>query len=305
MKSMIALCLTIVSLEAFEYHLVPKEVAKGVHCFFGTPEEITKENGGNMVNTCFVTTKEGFVVIDSGPTYIYAEQAYSAMQKIANLPVKYVIDTHDHDDHWLGNGFYTQKGALLMGSRTYEQNVQVGMPTRMEKIVSKETFAKTKIVKLNRVIESEHNLTLGGTEFQIKQLVTKAHTKGDLVVSLPQNKVLFVGDLVFNDRITSLRDGSVIGSLKAIEMIEAIDADVIITGHGYVTDKTAVKHQKEYLLALKEGVQDAIDNDISIDEVTKRVKLEQFKDMNLYKELNSRNVFEAYRELEFYEEEDE
>ena len=305
MKSMIALCLTIVSLEAFEYKLVPKEVAKGVHCFFGTPEEITKENGGNMVNTCFVTTKDGFVVIDSGPTYLYASEAYTQMQKIVKLPVKYVIDTHDHDDHWLGNGFYKEQGALLIGSRTYEQNVQVGMPTRMEKIVSKETYSKTKVVKVDRVVESEYNLTLGATEFQIKQLVDQAHTKGDLVVSLPQRKVLFVGDLVFNDRITSLRDGSVIGSLKAMEMIEAFDADTIITGHGYTTDKSAVTEQKKYLLALKEGVQDAIDNDISIDEVTKKVKLEQFKDMNLYKELNSRNVFEAYRELEFYEEEDE
>ncbi len=304
MKSMIALCLTIVSLEAFEYHLVPKEVAKGVHCFFGTPEEITKENGGNMVNTCFVTTKEGFVVIDSGPTYAYAKQAYTAMQKIVNLPVKYVIDTHDHDDHWLGNGFYHQKGALLMGSRTYEQNVQAGMPTRMEKVVTKETYAKTKIVKLDKVVASEYNLTVGTTQLQIKQLVDTAHTKGDLVIYLPENKVLFVGDLVFNDRITSLRDGSVIGSLKAIEMIEALNAETIITGHGYTTDKTVIKHQKEYLLALKEGVQDAIDNDVSINEVTKTVKLEQFKDMNLYKELNSRNVFEAYRELEFYDEDE-
>ena len=304
MKSMIALCLTIVSLEAFEYHLVPKEVAKGVHCFFGTPEEITKENGGNMVNTCFVTTKEGFVVIDSGPTYAYAKQAYTAMQKIVNLPVKYVIDTHDHDDHWLGNGFYHQKGALLMGSRTYEQNVQVGMPTRMEKVVTKETYAKTKIVKLDKVVASEYNLTVGTTQLQIKQLVDTAHTKGDLVIYLSENKVLFLGDLVFNDRITSLRDGSVIGSLKAIEMIEALNAETIITGHGYTTDKTAIKHQKEYLLALKEGVQDAIDNDVSINEVTKTVKLEQFKDMNLYKELNSRNVFEAYRELEFYDEDE-
>lgn len=302
---MFALCLTIVSLEAFEYHLVPKEVAKDVYCFFGATQEITKENGGNMVNTCFVKTKEGFVVIDSGPTYSYASQAYDEMQKIAKLPVKYVIDTHDHDDHWLGNGFYHQKGALLMGSRTYEQNVQMGMPTRMEKIVTKETFANTKIVKLDRVIESEYKFKLGTTNFEIKQLVDQAHTKGDLVVHLPQAKVLFVGDLVFNDRVSSLRDGSVIGSIKAIEKIEAFDADVIITGHGYLTDKTAIKHQKEYLLALKDNVIEAIDNDIGINDVTKKVKLEQFQNMNLYKELNSRNVFEAYRELEFYEEDED
>jgi glyoxylase-like metal-dependent hydrolase (beta-lactamase superfamily II) len=132
------LLLTFVS-QAFEYNLVPQKLTDDVYCFFGKPENISKENGGNMVNTCFVKTKEGFVVIDSGPTYGYASQAYMQMQKIAPLPVKYVVNTHDHDDHWLGNSFYKEKGALLIGPETYEQNIQPGMATRMEKSVGKES----------------------------------------------------------------------------------------------------------------------------------------------------------------------
>jgi glyoxylase-like metal-dependent hydrolase (beta-lactamase superfamily II) len=113
-------------LNAFDYGLHPKKVAENVYCFFGTLENITPKNGGNIVNTCFVQTKEGFVVIDSGPTYDYASQAYEQMQKIAKLPVKYVIVTHDHDEHWQGNSFCKSKGALLIGSKIYEQNVVAG-----------------------------------------------------------------------------------------------------------------------------------------------------------------------------------
>ncbi|HHE05691.1 MAG TPA: MBL fold metallo-hydrolase, partial [Epsilonproteobacteria bacterium] len=111
MKVIVLFILLHTLLNAFEYHLVPQKLAKNVYCFFGKLENITKQNAGNMVNTCYVQTEKGFVVIDSGPTYAYASQAYTQMQKIAKLPVKYVMITHDHDDHWQGNSFYKSKGA--------------------------------------------------------------------------------------------------------------------------------------------------------------------------------------------------
>ena len=297
------LLLTFVS-QAFEYNLVPQKLTSDVYCFFGKPENISKENGGNMVNTCFVQTKEGFVVIDSGPTYGYASQAYAQMQKIASLPVKYVVNTHDHDDHWLGNSFYKEKGALLIGPETYEQNIQPGMATRMEKSVGKETYAGTKVVKLDTVVQDIHDLTLGDTVFHIKQLVQQAHTKGDLVVYLPQKKVLFAGDLVFNDRLSSLRDGSIIGSLEALDLIDSLHPKIIVGGHGYRTDSNATSVFKAYLTTMKKQIQEALDNDISIDEISNKVQMPEYEKMKLYDVLHRRNVFDAYRELELYDEDE-
>lgn len=305
MKPLVALCLTFLTLQAFEYHLKPVSVAQDVHCFFGKPENITKENGGNMVNSCFVQTKEGYVVIDSGPTYAYADQAYTQMQNIANLPVKYVINTHGHDDHWLGNSFYKSKGALLIGPRTYEQNVVAGMHTRMERILGKELYGQTKIVNLDRVVDNNLTLNVGDKVFKIDQLVKQAHTKGDLTVYLPKESIIFAGDIVFNDRLTSLRDGSVLGSIKILEKIDALKPKVVVGGHGYRTDANATKVLKNYLLELKEQVLDAIDKDISIEQVTKIVTMPEYKYLKLYDVLHSRNVFEAYRELEMVDEDGE
>ena len=304
MKTIVSLLLLTFSLHAFEYNLVPQKLTNDVYCFFGKPENISKENGGNMVNTCFVQTKEGFVVIDSGPTYGYASQAYAQMQKIAALPVKYVINTHDHDDHWLGNSFYKDKGALLIGPETYEQNIVPGMSTRMEKSVDKETFAGTKVVKLDKVVYEKYSFTLGSTIFTIQQLVKQAHTKGDLVVYLPQKKVLFAGDLVFNDRVSSLRDGSVIGSLKALELIDRLHPKVIVGGHGYRTDSNATQVFKAYLTTMKKQILEALDNDVSIDEISKKVNMTEYEKMKLYDVLHRRNVFDAYRELELYDEDE-
>jgi glyoxylase-like metal-dependent hydrolase (beta-lactamase superfamily II) len=305
MKSIIALCLFLWTAQAYEYHLTPVKVSEDVHCFFGALENITKENGGNMVNTCFVQTKKGYVVIDSGPTYAYAEQAYAQMQKIQNLPVKYVIDTHDHDDHWLGNSFYKSKGALLIGPRTYEQNVVVGMETRMQRTLGSEIYGKTKIVNLDTVVDHNMTLNVDGKIFRIQQLVAKAHTQGDLVVYLPDENVLFAGDLVFNDRVTSLRDGSIIGSLKALAKIDAMHPKVIIGGHGYKTDANATKELNAYLLEMKAEVLDALDNDVSMDEITQKVTMPKYENLKLYDVLHSRNVFESYRELEMYDEDEE
>jgi glyoxylase-like metal-dependent hydrolase (beta-lactamase superfamily II) len=305
LKKIFIILLTLSFTYGFEYNLKPQKVTEGVYCFFGKLENINKQNAGNMVNSCFVQTKVGFVVIDSGPTFSYAAQAYEQMQHIAKLPVKYVINTHDHDDHWLGNSFYKSKGALLIGPRTYEQNIVVGMTTRMQSVLGETLYAKTDIVKLDTIVDDNLTLSLGKEKFEIKQLVDTAHTKGDLVVFLPSQKSLFVGDLVFNGRLTSLRDGSIMGSLNALEKIDVYHAKYVIGGHGYETDANASKQFKSYLLEIKREVQKALDDDIGMENITKRVMMPTYKEMKLYDVLHARNVLDAYKELEMIEDEEE
>ena len=305
MKIFISILLILSSVFGFEYHLNPKRVAKNIYCFFGKAENISKQNAGNIVNTCFIQTKAGFVVIDSGPTYAYASQAYAQMQKISKLPVKYVIVTHDHDDHWQGNSFYKSKGTLLIGPRTYEQNVIVGMETRMQRILGKALYGQTKIVPLDTIVDDNLTLTVGKDTFEIKQLTSIAHTKGDLVIYLKKQNVLFAGDLVFNDRITSLRDGSILGSLDTLKKIDAYHAKVIVGGHGYRTDANATQSLKAYLSQMKKEILDAQDNDIGMEEINKKVTMPNFRHMKLYNVLHKRNVLDAYKELEMMEEDDE
>jgi len=304
MRIIVISLISFLSLWGFEYNLHSQKVANDVYCFFGKLENINKQNAGNMVNTCFVQTKEGFVVIDSGPTFSYASQAYDEMQKIAKLPVKYVINTHDHDDHWLGNGFYKSKGALLIGPRTYEQNVVTGMETRMQRALGIELYGKTRIVTLDTIVDENLTLTIGNIKFEIKQLQSIAHTKGDLVIFVPNKEVLFGGDLVFNDRLTSLRDGSILGSLKALEKIDAYHAKVIVGGHGYKTDVNATQSFKRYLSQMKKEILEAQDNDVGMEEITKKVVMPEYKNFKLYDILHKRNVLDAYKELEMMEEEE-
>ncbi len=288
----------------FDYKLKPKKVADNVWCFFGALDKPTKENAGNMANNCYVKTNDGYFVMDTGPSYQFAKQAYSAMKKIANLPVKYVVNSHNHDDHWLGNDFYKKEfNATLIGPETINTNYKEGDKTRMYNVLPKNAIEGTHIIKLDKTPKKPFTISFGGKEFKIIPMAVKAHTIDDIFVYMPKEKVLFAGDLVMNGRITSNRDGSVMGQIKAIDMIDKLDWKVLVPGHGLITGKNAVDEARLYFKLLKERILKALDNDVDSTEITEKVTLPEFKDKAMYDILNAQNVGYAFDELEMLDDE--
>ncbi len=303
MKVLLSLFVSATFLFGFTYGAKPTPLGTNVYCFFGKSEMLTKENGGNIVNSCFVMTREGYVVIDSGPTWLYAKEAYEAMQKIKPLKVKYVINTHHHDDHWLGNGFYKSLGAKLIGPESLPFSVDKDTPTRMERSISKEAYAKTEIVYPEVIVKDRMDLKVGDLNFEIIKVPYIGHTDADLIINVP-NHALFAGDLIFNDRLLSVRDGSVKGWLKSLELITSFKAPFVIGGHGLDVSKKSHIMTQTYLLELQKAVRNAIDEDVGLEEVTKVVKMEKFSSLNLYDVLHKQNVLTVFQELEFEEEEE-
>ncbi len=288
----------------FDYKLKPKKVADDVWCFFGALDKPTKENAGNMANNCYVKTNDGYFVMDTGPSYQFAKQAYSAMKKIADLPVKYVVNSHNHDDHWLGNDFYKKEfNATLIGPETINTNYKDGDKTRMYNVLPKNAIEGTHIIKLDKTPKKPFTLSLGGKEFKIIPMAIKAHTIDDIFVYMPKEKVLFAGDLVMNGRITSNRDGSVIGQIKAIDMIEKLDWNVLVPGHGLITGKHAVDEARLYFKLLKERIMKALEDGVDATEITEKVTLPEFKNKAMYDILNAQNVGYAFDELEMLDDE--
>jgi len=288
----------------FDYKLKPKKVADNVWCFFGAIEKPTKANAGNMANNCYIRTNDGYLVMDTGPSYQFALQAYDAMSKIEKLPVKYVVNSHEHDDHWLGNDFYKKKfNTTLVGPESINTDYKDGDKTRMYKVLPSNAIKGTHIVKLDTTPKKPYTLMLGGEEFRIIPMDVKAHTKDDIFIYMPKRKVLFAGDLVMNGRITSGRDGSVMGQLKALDMIKKLDWKVLVPGHGFITDGTAMNEAEQYFTLTKERVIKALEDDIDATEITSKVTLPEFKGKAMYDILNAQNIGFAYDELEMLDDE--
>lgn len=292
---------TSTALFGFEYNLKPKQVAPNAWCFFGKLEMPTKENGGDMSNSCYVKAKSSYIVFDSGSTFQYAKQSYEAMSKIEKLPISTVFNSHYHDDHWLGNNFYKETfGAKLIGVKAQDDTYKPGDKTRMFKFLTPDAVEGTKIVPLDEHMNKTQMKMIDGLEVKIVH-VGRSHSKEDIFFYIPKEKIVFAGDLVMNGRITSNRDGRVIGQLHALEAIQAEDWDILIAGHGFDISKSAINESVEYFTLLKQRVLEAVDEDTGLEGVNEFVKMNEFKDKAMFNLLNSLNVSDAYSELEFYD----
>ena len=300
MKLLLLLTLLINGLQAFDYKLEPKKISATTHCFFGLSEVMDEHNNGNMSNSCFVNMGSSYLVIDSGPTYQYAEQAYKKMQKIKNLPISYVVNTHVHDDHWLGNSYYIETGAKIVGSSGFTSETRVAT-TRMQKRISKEAFLKTTQVFPLIFVEDEKVLDFYTRQVHIKSVHKKAHTASDLLIYIPDEKIVFVGDIVFNDRLPSIRDGNLKGWIAALDTIRAMDVAFIVGGHGEIVDRTAIDMTYNYVKTLQEQVSLMIEEGQDIAYAVNAVQMEEFKDINFYDSMHRQNVEIAFRMLEWGE----
>ncbi|WP_310439571.1 MBL fold metallo-hydrolase [Sulfuricurvum sp.] len=290
---------TITSLSAYDYALKPVRVTSDVHCFFGKPEIMDKTNNGNIVNSCYIDAEEGYVVVDTGPSYAYAESAYNAMKKIKSLPVKLVINTHIHDDHWLGNNYFTEQGIKVLATDDFKVNADMSIPTRMQTYISPEAYAKTVPTLPTEMISSDTILTVGNQKLELKIAKHKAHTAKDMVVYLPKSKVLIAADLVFNDRLPSVRGGDINGWLSALEDLDKLGAAHVVGGHGNRTDKDAAQMTREYFTQMRNEIRAAIADGLGIDETIKKVSMDKFKKYKLYEGTHRHNVESSYRVLEW------
>ena len=288
----------------FDYKLKPQKVSENIWCFFGKTEVPSKENGGFMANSCYIKAKDSYILIDTGANYNFAKQAYEAMQKIEDLKVSTIIITHEHDDHWMGNSFYKDRfNSIIYAPKSINENYNENSKPRIFEILDKNEMENTKVIKADVVVSDEKVINISDKTIKIIPTKLTAHTKDDLIVYLPDEKVIFTGDIIMNQRVTSNRDGSVIGTLKAIDLINSYDWNTLIAGHGTITDKKATDFTTKYFTLLKTRVLEAIEAGITADEISKVVTMDDFKDVAMFGELNSRNVFDAFRELEFYDEE--
>ena len=290
---------------AHVFDIKPKQVSEKAWCIFGALEKPTKENAGFMSNSCWVQTDDSWVLWDAGASYNFAKQSYEAMSKIAKLPVSAVIISHEHDDHWLGAGYYKERfNARIIGPELINKKYKAGDKTRMFKTLAPEDIAGTKIIKMDETYPKGKVLTIGGLKMEYIP-VGQAHSEEDYFLYIPSRKLALASDIIMNGRITSNRDGSVIGEINAIKKLKSKEWDNAVPGHGFIFDKTAADESTLYFKLMKERVLKAIDDGVDATQITKVVTLPEFKDKKMYKLLNYLNVFGAYGELEMYDPDDE
>lgn len=218
---------------ALDYPL--KQLTDRVYVIHGPNEEPNKKNQGFMNNPAFVLTSKGVVVIDPGSSLQVGRMLLGKIAKTTPSPVIAVFNTHVHGDHWLGNQ------AIL---EAYPNAVIYAHPNMLAKAQGEGDFwlktmltltagatLGTRLAPPNSALENDDSLRLGDRHFRVYH-TGKAHTDGDLMVEVVEEKLMFLGDIVVAHRAGRLDDGDFKGNLAAIDAVLTSKVVHFVPGHG-------------------------------------------------------------------------
>ena len=188
---------------------------------------------GDISNACCIVGSSAVAVIDTSGTYALGKALHAAITQITDKPIRYVINTHMHPDHVLGNAAFEGAGTEFVGHHKLPAALSARAESYLRNTrdrVGEKAFAGTKIVLPTRTVTDVLDLDLGGRVLTLRARPT-AHTDNDLTISDSATGTLFLGDLLFSDHIPTL-DGSIVGWLKLIPVLKQEAAARAVPGHG-------------------------------------------------------------------------
>ena len=194
-------------------------------------------------NAGFVVTRDGVVLVDALGSPEQGERLRLTIRRVTPLPVRWVVLTHHHPDHHFGTIVFTRADARVIAHpdrrTTASENGEgtlLGDWIRAVGLRAMRGFAFADTPDLP--ITHDTALVLGGRELVLLH-PPDAHTAGDLAVWLPDVRVLFAGDVLVEDGVTLIADGSGRGVLRAVERMRALDPRVVVPGHGRIESDPA------------------------------------------------------------------
>jgi cyclase len=233
-------------------------------------------------NPSFVATSEGVVVIDTPQLPTKAV----TMRKLAESkgPIRYLINTEHHVDHIFGNYYFKGAGTVVHHQGVYDRFMVVfpdldpfayageAIPTDDPEgkaiFPDRDTYYRDPN-KGTIVFTGDLTLRVGDHTFQL--LHTPGHTPGQVAVYVPEERVVFTGDTVFNECQTWLMTSDVPQWLDALERIRSLDVDHLVPGHGPVTTPKYLATQRSVLLDWTSAVAAAVAKGWSREETIARV----------------------------------
>jgi quinoprotein relay system zinc metallohydrolase 2 len=279
------------------------QVASGVFVHVGKQLALDAPGHDDIANIGFIVGTRCAAVIDTGGSVRIGRALRAAIRQHTALPVCYVINTHVHVDHVLGNAAFRDDkpqfvgrerlGAALARSRAFFLRQFAGdfdAPASADQIVAPDLEVKDAL-----------ELDLGDRTLRLRAW-PKAHTDCDLTVFDEASGTLWTGDLLFRER-TPVLDGSVIGWLAAIDNLAKIPAKIVVPGHGKVGQDlaAALAPERTYLQTLVSAVRADLAEGKSLNDtaVLMQVAGEEKSHWLLWDSAHAHNVARVYQELEW------
>jgi cyclase len=186
-----------------------------------------------MVNNCGVVVDGSgtAVLVDTTSTERRNHAVLAELARVSQGAPKAVVNTHHHPDHTYGNGFLPPETIVIGHDKCREEVLAAGLEAT--KVITAPDYGALTL-RPPELTFSER-MTLHLKEFPVElRYVGRAHTSNDVLVWLPEQRVLFSGDLAFAGGQPFLLEGSVAGFRSAIAQMRDLAPHVLMPGHGPV-----------------------------------------------------------------------
>jgi glyoxylase-like metal-dependent hydrolase (beta-lactamase superfamily II) len=242
-------------------------------------------------NNAFLVTDEGVLVIDTRQHPKRAEELLATIRKYTDKPIRWVINTHAHGDHYFGNSVFKREGATIVAHRDtagmMKANFDLEMKRRMGYFRQRQYDPReVKLVLPDVTYDSRMTITLGGRTVEVLYF-GPGQNPGDTFVYFPKERVLYAGGpFSKNSWPNPSFTPSMQGWVDVLNKIAAMDVDKYAGGHGDVGTKDDVLAEARMLNDFDAGMRAAVAKGMSRDEIIKNVRFEKYKDVRNYYRMN-------------------
>lgn len=250
--------------------------------------------------TCsFVVTEAGVVMIDACNSPLDSRKMASAIKKVTDKPIVFLIDTETHADH-TGNHFIFSPPATIINA----EGAGAGMkkeynPKRAETLAAKspelrEALKGEKMIPPHIEYREKMTINLGERTFELLYL-KNVHSFADTAVWLPKERVLFASSAANVRTFINLRPAVVLPDVIAsYKLMKSLNPEVVIAGHGQPTTTKIFDEYEGFYTLLMQRVNEMAAQGKSLDDIKKELKMPEYADWNGQDRL-AVNIDAAYR----------
>jgi glyoxylase-like metal-dependent hydrolase (beta-lactamase superfamily II) len=233
------------------------------------------DGGWGWSNAGLITDGDSALLVDTLFDIRLTAEMLTAMRRAApEVRIDQLVNTHSNGDHCNGNELVT--GAQIIASRATADELAHESPRMMAALIKRAPemgelgefflycfgafhFEEVTQTPPTRTFEGTLDLTVGDKRVHLKQ-VGPAHTRGDTIVHVPADRLVFTGDILFIEGHPILWAGPVGNWIEACNYIASLDVDTIIPGHGPITDKRGVIAVRDYLVYIRDQTRQRYDS---------------------------------------------
>lgn len=285
-----------VDVAKFDYGLAARALAPGVWVVEGANADFSVANGCNIINTGFIATGKGVVVVNTGPSKRYGEQLRALIAKTTAEPIVQVIHLNLHPDYFLGNQAFADvprlatdatRAGMAREAKAYEDNLYRLCGDWMR---GTEALLPTGTLALGP-------LHIGEREMELREY--RGHTDSDLVLVDKGSGVVFAGGLVFAQRIPTTPHAQLGPWLQSLQAFAALPVKTLVPSHGPVrSDTSAIGQTQRYLQWLDRSFRQLAEQGAEMNEVLRAEVPAEFRGWAAFGTEYTRNVAHLYPRYE-------